>query len=65
MQPSVAAGAPTPPAWLDSYNVVWSEPGTKALHSMPIGGGNIALNVWTTKESLLFYIASPDSWNGQ
>jgi len=32
---------------------------------MPAGGGNIALNVWTTSEDLLFYIASPDSWNGQ
>ena len=23
------------------------------------------MNVWTTKDDLLFYIASPDSWNGQ
>ncbi|MCX6879635.1 MAG: DUF5703 domain-containing protein [Verrucomicrobia bacterium] len=53
------------PAWLAPYNIVWTEPGTKALHSMPLGGGNIALNVWTTKDDLLFYIASPDSWNGQ
>lgn len=53
------------PSWLDSYNIVWNETGTKALHSMPCGGGNIALNVWTTKDDLLFYIASPDSWNGQ
>ncbi len=53
------------PAWLRPYNIVWTEPGTKALHSMPVGGGNIAMNVWTTKDDLLFYIASPDSWNGQ
>jgi hypothetical protein len=59
-----AAPAATP-AWLDAYNVAWTEPGAKALHSMPCGGGNIALNVWATKEALLFYIASPDSWDGQ
>jgi hypothetical protein len=57
--------APEATAWLDAYNVVWTEPGTKALHSMPSGGGNIALNVWTTRDALLFYIASADSWNGQ
>jgi hypothetical protein len=32
---------------------------------MPCGGGNVALNVWATPEALLFYIASPDSWNGR
>lgn len=52
-------------SWLDAYNIAWSEPGTKAIHSMPCGGGNIALNVWTTPNDLLFYIASPDSWDGQ
>ncbi len=65
LQTATHAGDAAPPAWLDSYNVSWTEPSTKALHSMPCGGGNVALNVWTTKESLLFYIASPDSWNGQ
>lgn len=52
-------------SWLAPYNIVWTEPATKALHSMPCGGGNIALNVWTTREDLLFYIASPDSWDGK
>ena len=32
---------------------------------MPIGGGNIALNVWTTQNELVFYIASTDSWDGK
>jgi hypothetical protein len=52
-------------SWLDAYNIAWTEPATKALHSMPCGGGNIALNVWTTQHDLLFYIASTDSWDGQ
>ncbi len=51
-----------PLSWLKDYNVVWTTPGEKAIHSMPIGGGNIALNVWTTENDLLFYIGSPDSW---
>lgn len=59
------AGVTKDPSWLDDYNIIWTEPGTRALHSMPCGGGNIALNVWTTSNELLFYIASPDSWNGQ
>lgn len=62
---SPAADDRPEPAWLDSYNIVWTTPGTKALHSMPIAGGNIALNVWATKDDLLFFIASPDSWNGE
>lgn len=60
-----ALAGPAAASWLDAYNIVWTEPGTKALHSMPCGGGNIALNAWTTRDELLFYIASPDSWDGR
>jgi hypothetical protein len=60
-----ALAGPAAASWLDAYNIVWTEPGSKALHSMPCGGGHIALNVWATREELLFYIASPDSWNGR
>lgn len=63
--PLAAAEPAAEKSWLDAYNIAWIEPGTKALHSMPCGGGNIALNVWTTKDDLLFYIASTDSWDGQ
>ena len=48
--------------WLKTYDVAWTQPGGKALHSMPAGGGNIALNVWTTADELLVYLGSPDSW---
>ncbi len=53
---------PGPLSWLYAYNIVWTTPGEKAIHSMPIGGGNIALNVWSTDNELLLYIGSPDSW---
>lgn len=63
--PSERPDNATTPDWLKAYNVRWTTPCTKALESMPIGGGNIALNVWTTRDALLFYIASPDSWDGK
>ena len=47
---------------LDQYNVVWNSPGKSAVESMPCGGGNIALNVWTNRDELVFYIGSSDSW---
>jgi hypothetical protein len=49
--------------WTKPYNLAWETPGTGGFDSMPIGGGNIALNVWAEKDALLFYIGSSDSWN--
>ena len=49
-------------ARLDQYNIIWDSPGKNAVESMPCGGGNVALNVWTTKDELVLYIGSPDSW---
>lgn len=48
--------------WVDDYNVVWNSPSTRAVDSMPMGGGNLSLNVWSTGKDLLFYIGSSDSW---
>ncbi|MEI6674603.1 MAG: DUF5703 domain-containing protein [Verrucomicrobiota bacterium] len=50
-------------AWLDSYNIVWSSQSMDARGSMPIGAGNIGLNVWVEKDELLIYFGSPDSWS--
>ena len=33
-------------AWLDSYKIVWDSQSADARGSMPIGAGNIGLNVW-------------------
>jgi alpha-L-fucosidase 2 len=52
-------------SWLDPYNIVWTTPGNKSVNSMPIGGGNISLNVWTTKDELLFYIGSSEMCRGK
>ena len=50
-------------AWLHAYNVVWTNQSADARGSMPIGGGNLGLNVWVEKDELLIYFGSPDSWS--
>src|SRR5882757_7730386 len=49
---------------LDRYNVVWDVPGPTSAQSMPIGNGDIGLNVWVeTNGDLDFYIGKTDAWN--
>ncbi len=48
---------------LDACNVSWNVPGTNSAQSMPIGNGDIGLNVWTeTNGDLDFYIGKTDAW---
>ena len=63
MSLSVAGGNP-PPAELDRYNVIWNTPGTNASSSMPIGNGEVGLNVWVEEGGdLRFYIGRTDAWS--
>jgi alpha-L-fucosidase 2 len=49
---------------LDQYNVVWDTPSKDSSGSMPIGNGDIGLNVWVEENGdLLFYISKTDAWN--
>lgn len=49
---------------LDAYNVVWTSPSENASGSMPIGNGDIGLNVWVEPSGdLLFYIGKTDAWS--
>jgi hypothetical protein len=49
---------------LSSYDVIWSEPGKSSADSMPLGNGDIGLNVWTQPNGdLLFYIGKTDAWS--
>jgi len=51
---------------LDSCNVTWNEPGPGPAESMPIGNGDIALNVWVEKNGdLVFYISKTDAWGAE
>src|ERR1700744_1407143 len=50
----------------DEYNVQWDTPGPGSAESMPLGNGDIGLNVWTEKNGdLLFYISKTDAWGGE
>src|SRR5258706_8714209 len=49
--------------WLDTYNVSWDIPGPTSSQSMPIGNGDIGLNVWVEQNGdLCFFIAKTDAW---
>src|SRR5882757_9384695 len=64
VMPSARAQYPT--AELDACNVTWNEPGPRSAASMPIGNGDIALNVWVEHGGdLLFYIAKTDAWGAE
>ncbi|MGA2248251.1 MAG: DUF5703 domain-containing protein [Verrucomicrobiota bacterium] len=49
-------------------DVTWTRPGTNENDSMPLGNGDLALNVWTeTNGDIVLLAAKSDSWseNGQ
>jgi len=51
-------------AMLDKNNVSWNVPGPGSAQSMPIGNGDIGLNVWVEANGdLVFYISKTDSWS--
>jgi len=48
---------------LNSNNVEWNTPGPSSAQSMPIGNGDIGLNVWVENNGdLMLYIGKTDSW---
>jgi alpha-L-fucosidase 2 len=72
--PLATAGAPAPAApapgnagailTLDDCNVTWDSASADSSGSMPVGNGDIGLNVWVEAATgdLLFYIGKTDSW---
>ena len=49
---------------LERYHVVWNTMGEDASDSIPIGNGDVGLNVWSEKNGdILFYIAKSDAWS--
>ncbi|MBN1395632.1 MAG: hypothetical protein JW959_11460 [Pirellulales bacterium] len=48
----------------DGCNVVWTSPSTSSQGSMPLGNGDIGVNVWTENDSdLVFYLSKTDAWD--
>jgi hypothetical protein len=59
--PSILAQIGTDPS---KYNVVWNTPSESSFGSMPLGNGDIGLNVWVEKNGdLLFYISKVDAFD--
>ncbi len=62
--PAEGAVAVDPLTELDRYNVVWDSPSQNSAGSMPIGNGEVGLNVWVEENGdLLFYISRTDTWS--
>ncbi|RYZ26724.1 MAG: hypothetical protein EOO10_14760, partial [Chitinophagaceae bacterium] len=40
---------------LDRHNITWTSQSQNSGESMPVGGGDIGLNVWVENGELLFY----------
>jgi len=49
---------------VSDYDVVWDGPSKDSSGSMPIGNGDIGLNVWVNPAGeLVFYISKTDAWS--
>ena len=49
---------------LSKCNVVWDQPSKDSSGSMPLGNGDVCLNVWVEQNGdLLFYISKSDAWD--
>ncbi|MBC7287988.1 MAG: hypothetical protein H5T86_08080 [Armatimonadetes bacterium] len=51
--------------YTDPYDVTWTTASDGPDGSMPIGNGDIGLNVWAeSKGAIVFYIGKSDAWSG-
>jgi hypothetical protein len=48
---------------LDQYNVVWDSQSKNSSESMPVGGGDIGLNVWVENGELLLYLSQSGTFD--
>ncbi|MCX6229285.1 MAG: DUF5703 domain-containing protein [Bacteroidia bacterium] len=49
---------------VEKSNVIWKSPSKNSSGSMPLGNGDIGLNVWVEQNGdLLFFISKSDSWS--
>ncbi len=47
-----------------THDVVWNTPGPDVTGSMPLGNGDVGLNLWIEPDGdLLFYISKSDAWS--
>jgi hypothetical protein len=56
------AGEAAAPGELDACNVVWTTPSKDAAGSMPLGNGEVGMNLWVEEDGdLQFYVSRSDS----
>jgi hypothetical protein len=48
---------------MDSFNVQWDSMSADSSGSMPLGNGDVGLNVWVEPGALCFYIGKTDAWS--
>ena len=61
---AVAVGNADARTAVKRYNVVWNTPSENSSGSMPLGNGDVGLNVWVEEDAgLQFYISKTDSWS--
>lgn len=49
---------------ISDYNVIWNSPSANSLGSMPLGNGDIGINLWVEENGdLLFYLSKTDAWS--
>ena len=50
--------------WTDPYDVVWTTPSKDSAGSMPLGNGEVGINLWVEENGdLNFYISRSDSFS--
>ncbi|HYZ84552.1 MAG TPA: DUF5703 domain-containing protein [Bryobacteraceae bacterium] len=61
-----AQTAPPATSNLDRYNITWTSPSKDSSGSMPLGNGDVGLNVWVEESGdILFYVSKTDAWSEQ
>ena len=49
---------------IDRYDLTWDSPSENSCGSMPLGNGDIGMNLWVEKSGdLLFYLSKTDAWS--
>jgi hypothetical protein len=58
----LAAGAPAD--WPERATIEWTTPSVDHNGSMPLGNGDIGLNVWVEPDGdMLLYVSTTDAWS--
>lgn len=49
---------------IDRYSVVWDSPSLNSLGNMPMGNGDLGINLWVEENGdLQFYLSKTDAWS--